>query len=173
MKLFYFLCTLSVLFSSAYVRAQDSNKRVTIIGTVQDTIGQPLANVSVYVIGSPAGGTSSNANGQFELSVMYGDKVGFSLVGFQPVEHLAIRNELSLVITMEESTSDIEEVMVVGLQNVQRKVSSVGAITSVDVKDLQSPAPSITNLLGGRAPGIISMQTSGEPGANIADFWIR
>ena len=173
MKLFYFLCTLSVLFSSAYVRAQDSNKRVTIIGTVQDTIGQPLANVSVYVIGSPAGGTSSNANGQFELSVMYGDKIGFSLVGFQPVEHLAIRNELSLVITMEESTSDIEEVMVVGLQNVQRKVSSVGAITSVDVKDLQSPAPSITNLLGGRAPGIISMQTSGEPGANIADFWIR
>jgi len=62
---------------------------------------------------------------------------------------------------------------VVGLGNVQRKISSVGAITTVDVKDLQSPAPSIANLLGGRAAGIISRLGSGEPGKNISEFWVR
>src|SRR5690606_1607866 len=55
----------------------------------------------------------------------------------------------------------------------QRKISSVGAITTLDVRDLQTPAPSIANLLGGRAAGVISMQSSGEPGQNIADFWVR
>ncbi|KKX49599.1 TonB-dependent receptor plug domain-containing protein [Sphingobacterium sp. IITKGP-BTPF85] len=63
--------------------------------------------------------------------------------------------------------------MVVGLGNVQRKISSVGAITTVDVKQLQSPAPSIANLLGGRAAGVISRLGSGEPGKNISEFWIR
>src|SRR5690606_28891789 len=72
-----------------------------------------------------------------------------------------------------EKGDAIEEVVVVGLGAQQRKISSVGAITTVDVKDLQSPAPSIANLLGGRAAGVISMQTSGEPGQNIADFWVR
>lgn len=28
-------------------------------------------------------------------------------------------------------------------------------------------------MLGGRAAGVISLQSSGEPGQNIADFWIR
>ncbi|MDR0700085.1 MAG: TonB-dependent receptor plug domain-containing protein, partial [Tannerella sp.] len=46
-------------------------------------------------------------------------------------------------------------------------------MTSVDVADLQVPATSVQNLLGGRVAGVISMQTSGEPGKNIADFWIR
>lgn len=173
MKIFYFFCALTMVLSFSPVRAQDANQSLIIAGTVLDTLRQPLANVSVYILGRPAGATSSDAEGKFEVKAVYGDKIGFSLVGYQPVEHLAVQENRNLQITMEESASDIEEVMVVGLQNVQRKVSSVGAITSVDVKDLQSPAPSITNLLGGRAPGIISMQTSGEPGANIADFWIR
>ena len=50
--------------------------------------------------------------------------------------------------------------MVVGLGS-QRKVSLVGAVTTVDVKDLQVPATSIPNMLGGRVPGVISLQTSG------------
>ena len=50
----------------------------------------------------------------------------------------------------------------------QRKVSVVGAITNVDVKDLQTPATSIPNMLGGRVPGIISPKQW-----NISEFWVR
>ena len=67
------------------------------------------------------------------------------------------------------STNTLEETVVVGLGS-QRKVSVVGAITNVDVKDLQTPATSIPNMLGGRVPGIISLQNSGEPGKTFLNF---
>src|SRR5690606_20810813 len=93
--------------------------------------------------------------------------------GYEIQEHLAIESNADLVIELAEKSSDIDEVIIVGLGNVQRKISSVGAITTVDVKSLQTPAPSIANLLGGRAAGVISMQSSGEPGKNISEFWVR
>jgi TonB-linked SusC/RagA family outer membrane protein len=55
----------------------------------------------------------------------------------------------------------------------QRKISSVAAVTTVDVRELQVPSSSVANLLGGKVAGVISMQTSGEPGKNIAEFWVR
>ena len=67
---------------------------------------------------------------------------------------------------------ELEEIVVVG-HGTQRKISTVAAVTSVDVKELQTPAASISNLLGGRVAGVISMQTSGEPGRNISEFWVR
>src|SRR5690606_39744592 len=72
-----------------------------------------------------------------------------------------------------EKTEALDEVVVVDMGAAQRNICSVAAITTVDTKDLQSPAPSITRLLGGRAAGVISMQTSGEPGRNLAEFWVR
>ena len=54
-----------------------------------------------------------------------------------------------------------------------RKITTTGAVTSVDVATLQTPATSLANMLGGRVAGIISTQGSGEPGKNISDFWIR
>ena len=49
----------------------------------------------------------------------------------------------------------------------------MGAITSVEVDELKTPATSLNNMLGGRVAGIISQQFSGEPGKNISNFWIR
>jgi len=43
----------------------------------------------------------------------------------------------------------------------------------VEVKDIQTPATSITNMLGGRVAGIITTLDSGEPGKNISEFWVR
>ena len=148
-------------------------RELSVAGTVVDNSNTPIPNVSIYVKDKPSIGSSTNNLGQFNLKVEYGDKIVFRFVGFETQEFLAIQDTASLQIVLNEDNSEIDEVVVVGLGNVQRKISSVGAITSVDVKDLQSPAPSITNLLGGRAAGVISMQTSGEPGKNIADFWIR
>lgn len=48
-----------------------------------------------------------------------------------------------------------------------------GAVAVVDTKDLELPATNIVNTLGGRVPGVISIQSSGEPGRNISEFWVR
>lgn len=160
----------SVLVSPIYAQ---QGKELTISGTVVDKNNTIIPNVSIYIKDKPSTGSSTDKNGNFNIKPIYGDKVVFSSVGFQTQEYVAITDSSNLIILLEEDNAAIDEVVVVGLGNVQRKISNVGAITTVDTKDLQSPAPSITNLLGGRAAGVISMQTSGEPGKNNADFWVR
>ena len=145
----------------------------TISGTVVDKDKLSMPGVSVYIKDKPSKGTTTDNDGNFKLKVVYGDKMIFSFIGFKPSEHVAIEPKTGLTITLLEDNNSLDEVVVVGLGNVQRKISSVGAITTVSTKDIQSPSPSISNLLGGRAAGVISLQSSGEPGQNIADFWVR
>ena len=76
-------------------------------------------------------------------------------------------------IVFSEAATEVEEVVVTALGTTQRKISSLAAVTAVDVKDLQQPTASVANLLGGRVAGVISSLASGEPGKNIAEFWIR
>lgn len=68
--------------------------------------------------------------------------------------------------------SSLDDVIVVGLGK-QRKVSVAGAISTISPKDLEVPSTNIVNTLGGRIPGIIAVQRSGEPGKNISEFWVR
>ena len=172
MKFIQIMCILSLCFSLNTTFAQQV-KELTIEGTVLDKESKPIPSVSVYIKDKPAVGASTDGEGKFTIKAAYGDKVVFSYVGFTAVEHLAIKSTNNLSITLLENANTIDEVMIVGLGNVQRKISSVGAITTVDVKTLQAPAPSIANLLGGRAAGVISRLSSGEPGKNISEFWIR
>src|SRR5690606_12902679 len=118
-----------------------------IVGTVVNEKGETTANVSIYVKDKPNLGTSSDDKGRFSIKASYGDRIVFTLVGYEPTEYVAVESIDNLNISLNEKSSEIEEVVVVGLGATQRKISSVGAITTVDVKDLQSPAPSISNLL--------------------------
>ncbi len=172
MKFIQIMCMLSLclVLNTAYAQQV---KELTIAGTVVDAERKPIPSVSVYVKDKPSIGTSTTSDGKFSINAVYGDKVVFSYLGFDPVEHLAVQSSSNLTISLLENSKTIDEVIIVGLGNVQRKISSVGAITTVDVKNLQSPAPSMANLLGGRAAGVISRLGNGEPGKNISEFWIR
>lgn len=172
MKIFHAVCLLLFCTILSIANAQET-KELTIAGKVINAAGDPMSAVSIFVKDKPSAGTSTGNDGLFTITVNYGDKVVFSHTGYEIQEHLAIESNGDLVIELAEKSSDIDEVIIVGLGNVQRKISSVGAITTVDVKSLQTPAPSIANLLGGRAAGVISMQSSGEPGKNISEFWVR
>lgn len=173
MKIIHFLCILPLCLWLSVSFAQQTQEELTIAGSVVSDKGEPIANVSIYIKDKPTGATSTGNKGEFSIKAVYGDRLIFTYVGYESVEHLAVQPTTDLRIELADKTSELDEVVVVGLGAQQRKISSVGAITTVDVKQLQSPAPSIANLLGGRAAGVISMQSSGEPGANIADFWIR
>lgn len=172
MKFIQIMCMLSLCFVIPTTYAQQV-KELTLSGTVLDKDSNPVSGVSVYIKDKPSIGTSTNTQGKFSIKASYGDKVAFSNVGYEPYEHLAVESSNNLLINLADNATNVDEVIVVGLGNVQRKISSVGAITTVDVKDLQAPSPSIANLLGGRAAGVISRLGSGEPGKNISEFWIR
>src|SRR5690625_3062092 len=65
-----------------------------------------------------------------------------------------------------------EDIVVVGY-GAQRRESVVGAISTIEVEELRVPTGSISNALAGRMSGVVSVQTTGEPGYDHAQFWIR
>ncbi|MDR2384326.1 MAG: TonB-dependent receptor [Tannerella sp.] len=142
-------------------------------GTIFDEADDTMAGVNVYLKDKPGIGTSSDYEGKFSIKVAKGDVVIFSFIGYETQERYVTKEETGIKISMQPSSVVLEEAVVTGMGTTQRKVSVVGAITTVNVKELQSPATSINNMLGGRVPGIIALQSSGEPGDNISDFWIR
>jgi len=172
MKIIHILCLLPLFFFHMVVFAQQGEE-VRIAGTVLDEFGEALPGVSVYIKDRPTAGTSTDVEGKFSITVAYGDRLVFTFVGYDPIEHVSVRSTDNLVMQFSEMGVGLEEFVVVGLGATERKISSVGAISSVDVGDLQVPARSVANLLGGRAAGIISLQNSGEPGQNISEFWVR
>lgn len=156
------------LFLSA---ATLSAQTYTMQGTVYDDLG-PLIGATVHVKNKVSQGTMTDENGKFTIKANRGDFLVFSYIGYKNVEYLVTEEKKNLEIRITESAAQLEEVIVTA-HGTQRKLSSVAAVTALDVKELQQPVSSIANLLGGRVAGVISMQTSGEPGKNLAEFWVR
>lgn len=173
MKLLRIICLLLPLCLWHVVAFAQQKETLTIAGTVMDDTGEPLPGASVYIKDKPSAGTVSDVEGKFRIKVEYGDHLVFSFVGFESVEHVSVKSVSNLQIKFKEQGVGLDEFVVVGLGAKERKITNVGAISTVDVKQLQSPAASITNLLGGRVPGVISLQSSGEPGKNLSEFWVR
>jgi TonB-linked SusC/RagA family outer membrane protein len=167
-KIFYVLIFLLVCLSAP----AQQNTDYVIEGMVYDETGAPFEGVTLYIKDKVTLGTLSNSEGKFSIKASRGNTIVFSFVGYENVEYLVTEEKKDLEIRLKISAQQMEEVVVVGM-GTQRRISAVGAISSVESKDLQVPAPSIANMLGGKVAGIISMQYSGEPGRNLAEFWVR
>jgi TonB-linked SusC/RagA family outer membrane protein len=149
-----------------------SRSEYVIEGIVYDEVGEPFEGVTLYIKDKLNRGTLTNSQGKFSIKAERGSVIIFSFSGYGKVEYLVTEEKKDIEIHLAIEAEQMEEVLVVGL-GTQRKISSVAAVTSVDTKELQVPSPSISNMLGGRVAGIITMQGSGEPGKNLAEFWVR
>ena len=168
------IITLILFFYGGSITAQESKKesKLTISGIIHDEFGETMPSVNVYLKDRPGMGIVSDIDGKFSISAAKNDIIIFSFIGYNNQEFVATKNVNDLEIKLIPSSEMLEETVIVGM-GTQRKVSVVGAIASVDVGELQVPATSMNNILGGRVPGVISVQNSGEPGKNIAEFWVR
>ena len=141
-------------------------------GTVYDEFGETLPGVSIYQKAQAMVGTATDSDGKFTIKASRGDVLVFTFLGYENQEYLVESQNDKISVTMIPTATQIEELIVTAL-GTQRKISVVGAISSLDVKDLQTPATSIANMLGGRIAGMITVLGSGEPGKNISEFWVR
>ncbi|WP_163215011.1 TonB-dependent receptor [Bacteroides sp. 519] len=139
-------------------------------GKVIDTQGQNLIGVVVNVKGTDRN-VITNLDGYYVINANQGETLVFSFMGFSNIEK-KVPASLSVDVVMEEDVTALDEIVIVGM-GTQRKASVVGAISSVRVAELKTPARSLTNALGGRLAGIVAVQRSGEPGYDNSDFWIR
>jgi len=164
---------LTVLFLLVSVSTfGQGSKELSISGIVYDENNETVPGATIYIRDRVGVGTSTDIDGNFNIKALYGDILIFSFVGYDNIEYLVTEQKSDLEIRFSQSTQQLDEVVVTGM-GTQRKISSLAAVTSVDVKELQTPTTSVANLLGGRVPGVISMQYSGEPGQNISEFWVR
>ncbi len=149
-----------------------AQNRLTVAGTILDENNEPLIGVSVVIKNKPGVGVKTNFDGKFKIKVEAGSYLIFTYVGYQKQEKQFLKSAEGVTIKMKPDDKMLETVTVFG-EKKQTKVSIAGAISSVNVKQLQAPSTSLNNMIGGRIAGITSMQTSGEPGKNVSNFWIR
>ncbi len=171
-RLIYAILLLVGLLPLATYGQSSINRNLTVAGVVMDEFEHPLPGVSIYIKNAPGVGTTTNMDGEFSLRVGRDETVVFQMVGMLVVEKRIEKSSDELEIILKEDTQQLEEVVITGL-TAQKKVSVVGAITSVDVEELKTPGVSLNNMLAGRVAGVMAMTLSGEPGKNISNFWIR
>ncbi len=147
-------------------------QQVTIRGKVLDADGNALPGVTIVVVGTTTG-TTTDIDGDYVLNnVKAGSTLRFSFMGFVSQEFAVDANKPVINVIMLEETSMLDEVTVVAF-GTQKKESVVASITTVKPSDLKMPTSNLTTSFAGQIAGMISYQTSGEPGADNADFFIR
>ena len=154
------------------VCAQNEQETIEVTGIVTDPKNEPLIGVNVTARNMPGFGAITDINGRYKIKVPNYSYLIFSYVGFTKQEIFIKDKKIINIVMVETKETVIDEVVVTGT-GAQKKVTVTGAVTTVDVSQLRTPTASITNALAGNVAGILARQTSGQPGSNISEFWIR
>jgi len=149
------------LFCSYSVFAQNN-----ITGVVTDAgTGETLPGVNVHIKGTTSG-TITDLNGKYSISANNGDILVFSFVGYQNQE-VNITNQKVINVSLHEESLGLNEVVVVGY-GTQKKSDLTGAISTVDMKEMQTRQVStIDQALSGQVAGVDVTTNSGTPGGGV------
>lgn len=115
--------------------------------------------------------TQTDGKGNFTIKVPANGILVVSSVGFETQE-VDIQGNSVLDIILKPKDNKLGDVIVVGY-GTQRKTTLVSSVTSINTKDIKGPTSNLTTMLAGRIAGMISFQTTGEPGGDNASFFIR
>ncbi|MDR2040108.1 MAG: TonB-dependent receptor [Bacteroidales bacterium] len=150
------------------IKVELQEKSVT--GKVFDEKGEPLPGASIVVKGTTRG-VMTDIDGSFSINVRPEDELEISFVGYQNYSVL-VGNQTEINVKLLPLVNELDEVTVVAFGR-QKKESVISSITTVSTKDLKVPSSNLTTAFAGRVAGLISYQTSGEPGQDNANFFIR
>ena len=145
--------------------------KITVTGTVSDNIG-PVPGVGIMVEKTTEG-TVTDLDGRYSIQARVGDVLVFTCIGYADVRMAVTRQSSVLNVVLSEDSQLLDEVVVVGY-GTQRKESVVGAITTVKGETLVNSGNSnITSAISGKLSGVVTIQTSGQPGQNDAEILVR
>jgi TonB-linked SusC/RagA family outer membrane protein len=145
---------------------------VEIKGKVLDKDGAAIAGASILIKGTQKGAISDE-QGFFSLKVT--DKNSVLVISFTgyKTQEIPLKGRTEISTRLELDVKALDDVVIIGY-GTQKKISVTAAVASVNNKELlQTPVPNIANALIGRLPGLIAQQTSGDPGADGANLFIR
>jgi len=166
-----FLLILLMSLIGYHMMAQQGNQ-LTVTGVVADNQDVALPGVTV-LIQNTSHGTITDADGRYTVSVPNERSIlVYSFIGYQTEEEV-VGNRRVIDITLQESVTELEEMVVVGYGE-QKKESVVAAISTINATGLkQTPTSNLGVALAGRLPGLTVIQRSGVPGGESMEFYIR
>ena len=159
------LAILAVLLCT-YGLASAQNSDLKVVGVVlDDAKGEPIPGVTILVKGTKQG-TITDLNGEFTLNAKTGDILRISFLGYEQQDVTASSSKLT--VRLKEDNKALNEVVVIGYGSVKRK-DVTGSISSVKGDDLKKMQPvTVDQALQGKVPGLVVMQTSGQPGGGVS-----
>jgi TonB-linked SusC/RagA family outer membrane protein len=150
-----------------------STQQLKVTGTITDASnGAPLPGVNIVIQGTTIG-TVSDIDGNYNIAVPGPDAaLVFSFIGYVS-ETVKVNGRSSINLSMVSDIKDLQEVVVVGY-GTRKKETLTGAISKINGTDIKvNPSPNLTSSLGGKIPGVVSVNYSGQPGEDGSKILIR
>lgn len=156
---------IGLLFLMFSISVTSFGQSQPITGTVMSE-QEPVPGALVQIKGTQRG-TITDIDGTFSINAASGDILVVSFIGYTTKEFTVTGGQTNFSISLDLSTSDLSEVVVVGYGS-QIKKEVTGAIQSVGAKELADlPVSSIAQKLQGRLAGVQINQTTGKPGQGM------
>lgn len=130
---------------------------ITVKGNISDVSG-PLIGVSVMVVGT-TNGTITDMDGNFTLECNAGDELEISYIGYNTIR---VKAQSNMQITLEESSTELEEVVVTAL-GIKRDRKALGyGLFEVKGEELtKAKETNVINSLAGKVAGLVVSNTAG------------
>lgn len=137
-------------------------QNISVSGVVTETkSNDPLPGVTVVLKGTTTGTITDN-NGHYSISAPSKSTLVFTYIGYNPKEVKVSGTTQN--ITLEPTTIDLEDVVVVGTS--MRKSDLTGAVGSVSESSLKSvPSTDLNSALQGKVAGVYIVQSDARPGS--------
>lgn len=164
------LLFLSLLLSPPLLWGQNHSIKGQIVDAKSN---EPLIGVNITVEGT-SDGTISDVDGHFTLTATPDAVLKISYIGYREILLKVADLKKDAIISLEEDSKQLEEVVVVGY-GVQKKVTSVGSITQTGGNELMKGGSvnSVSEALQGKLNGVVAINSSGMPGDNEVKMYIR
>jgi TonB-linked SusC/RagA family outer membrane protein len=138
-------------------------QQITVKGRVTDAkSGQVLPGVTVRILKTDKG-TTTDAEGRYDLSVPPNATLEFSFVGYNN-RLVKIDKRTEINVGISPSAQSLTTAVIIGHQATTQRLTTA-AVTTVSGQEIENlPGASFTNLLQGKVAGVNIQNYSGEPG---------
>lgn len=150
--------------NSVTSKAQNQTVKGTVKLKLSNGSSEAVAGINVQEKGTK-NGVSTNGRGEFSISVAENSTLVFSYIGYKSEEMPVIAGKTSYDVILNEDQNKLNEVVVTGFQNINKKLftGSATTIKGVDVK--QDGVIDVSRMLEGKVAGVSVQNVSGTFGA--------
>jgi TonB-dependent starch-binding outer membrane protein SusC len=136
-----------------------------ISGTVRDSSGAPLPNISIHS-GVKSAKTQTDSLGRFRLTASKGDILTFTSVSHEEFQ-LKVDDRNDYSVNLKTKISGLSDVIIIGYGTI-KKDDLTGSVAKAPVDSMQkAPVRSFDEALAGRVAGVNVSSVDGQPGSTV------